>query len=154
MRDRIGAGAENSCNPQVWGSPCPVPATPEGTIPLGILISVVPLLLRVATIPLFVSPAFPPLADYPGHLAITCILENYNRVGSLQAAYILDNGIYSNLVFRSIQTIHSSTPEPMLQGKTSSHRRRPVSTAEIGPGLRREIKGGDAALNHLNASEH
>ena len=89
----------------------------EGTVPSGILVFVVPLLLGVATIPLFVA-RFPPLADYPGHLAITCILENYNRVGSLQAAYILDNGIYSNLVFRSIQTIYSSTPEPMLQEKT------------------------------------
>jgi hypothetical protein len=42
----------------------------EGTIPLGILIFVVPLLLGVAAIPLFVT-RFPPLTDYLGHLAIT-----------------------------------------------------------------------------------
>jgi hypothetical protein len=59
----------------------------EGTIPPGILILVVPLLLGVAAIPLFVT-RFPPLADYPGHLAITYILENYNRIAPFQAAYM------------------------------------------------------------------
>src|ERR1700740_82865 len=68
----------------------------EGTIPPGLLIFVVLLLLGVAAIPLFVS-RFPPLADYPGHLAITYILENYNRVAPFQAAYTLEYGIYPNL---------------------------------------------------------
>ena len=68
----------------------------EGTIPLEILVFIVPLLLAVAAIPLFFI-RFPPLADYPGHLAITYILENYNRVPPFQAAYILDHGIYPNL---------------------------------------------------------
>ncbi len=68
----------------------------EGTIPPGLSVLVVPLLLGVAAIPLFVTP-FPPLADYPGHLAITYILENYNRITPFQAAYILDHGIYPNL---------------------------------------------------------
>ncbi len=68
----------------------------EGAIPLRILIFVVPLLLGVAAIPLFAT-RFPPLADYPGHLAITYILENYNRVPPFQAAYVLDHGIYPNL---------------------------------------------------------
>jgi hypothetical protein len=63
---------------------------------LGILILVVPLLLGVAAIPLFVT-RFPPLADYPGHLAITYILENYNQVPSFQATYTLEHGIYPNL---------------------------------------------------------
>jgi hypothetical protein len=60
------------------------------------LIFVVLLLLGVAAIPLFVS-RFPPLADYPGHLAITYILENYNRIAPFQAAYTLEYGIYPNL---------------------------------------------------------
>src|SRR5437762_5985549 len=68
----------------------------EGTIPLGILFFVVPLLLAVAAIPLFVT-RFPPLADYPGHLAIAYILENYNRVPPFQATYIIDHRIYPNL---------------------------------------------------------
>jgi len=68
----------------------------EGIVPSGILVFVVPLLLAVAAIPLFVT-RFPPLADYPGHLAITYILENYNRVPPFQAAYILDHGLYPNL---------------------------------------------------------
>jgi hypothetical protein len=68
----------------------------EGTISLGILIFVVPLLLGVAAIPLFVT-CFPPLADYPGHFAITYILENYNLVPSFQATYTLEHGIYPNL---------------------------------------------------------
>ena len=68
----------------------------EGTISPGILVLVVSLLLGVAAIPLFAT-RFPPLADYPGHLAITYILENYNRVAPFQAAYILDHGIYPNL---------------------------------------------------------
>jgi hypothetical protein len=68
----------------------------EGTIPPGILVLVVPFLLGVAAIPLFVT-RFPPLADYPGHLAITYILENYNRVAPFQAAYILDHALYPNL---------------------------------------------------------
>ena len=68
----------------------------EGTIPLGLLIFVVLLLLGGAAIPLFVS-RFPPLADYPGHLAITYILENYNRMAPFQSAYTLEYGIYPNL---------------------------------------------------------
>lgn len=68
----------------------------EGTIPRGLLIFVVLLLLGVAAIPLFVS-RFPPLADYPGHLAITYIIENYNRITPFQAAYTLEYGIYPNL---------------------------------------------------------
>jgi hypothetical protein len=42
-----------------------------------------------------------------------------------------------------------SEAEPMRRLKILSHRRRPVSTAEVGPGLRREDKEG--ALNHPNA---
>src|SRR5437868_11027476 len=68
----------------------------EGAIPLGILIFIIPLLLAVAAIPLFVA-RFPPLADYPGHLAIAYILENYNRVPPFQATYIIDHRIYPNL---------------------------------------------------------
>src|SRR5437868_9296698 len=68
----------------------------EGTIPPVILILVVPLLLGFAAIPLFVT-RFPPLTDYPGHLAITYILDNYNRVAPFQAAYVIDHRIYPNL---------------------------------------------------------
>src|SRR5438270_3503674 len=68
----------------------------EGIVPSGILVFVVPLLLAVAAIPLFVT-RFPPLADYRGHLAITYILEYYERVPPFPAAYILDHGLYPNL---------------------------------------------------------
>jgi hypothetical protein len=63
-------------------------------------------------------------------------------------------GFRRQLVFRSIQTIHWSTPDQLDHQKTPSHRRRPVPIADMGPGLRREDEEGDAALNHLNAPEH
>src|ERR1700719_2889594 len=41
---------------------------------------------------------------------------------------------------------------PMLRSIILSHQRRPVPMAELGPGLRREDKGG-IPLNYLNASK-
>jgi len=43
---------------------------------------------------------------------------------------------------------------PMLALKILPHRRRPVPMAQMGPGLRREDEEGDAAVIHLDASEH
>jgi len=57
------------------------------------------------------------------------------------------------LVFKPIHTLLWSTMDQCCHPKILSHRRRPVPIAEMGPGLRREDAGGDAALN-LNASEH
>jgi len=42
----------------------------------------------------------------------------------------------------------------MLALKILPHRRRPVPMAQMGPGLRREDEEGDAAVIHLDASEH
>jgi hypothetical protein len=41
----------------------------------------------------------------------------------------------------------------MLTSKILSHRRRPVLTSEMGPGLRREDEEGDATVKHLYAPE-
>jgi len=42
----------------------------------------------------------------------------------------------------------------MLTSKILLHRRRPVPTAELDPGLRREDEEGGIAMNHPNASKH
>jgi magnesium-transporting ATPase (P-type) len=86
--------------------------------------------------------------------ALAVFLYGFWRGGWLDA---LLSGIAlgkCQLVPKSIQTIHSSTRKQCYHKKAPPHRRRPVPIAEMGPGLRREVKGGDAALNHLNASEH
>jgi hypothetical protein len=93
----------------------------------------------------------------PGSLSLSALavfLYGFWRGGWLDA---LLSGIAlgkRRLVPKSIQTIHSSTREQCYHKKTPPHRRRPVPIAEMVRAFAGKSKGGDAALNPLNASEH
>src|SRR5579872_3097854 len=68
----------------------------EVIVPTSLLFLAVPLLLVIAAVPLFVS-RFPPLGDYPNHLARMYILAEYNKIPQFHAAYELDWAVLPNL---------------------------------------------------------
>jgi len=68
----------------------------DGDVPAPLLMVVVPLFLLIASTPLFVS-RFPPLGDYPNHLARIYILAEYAKIPQFHTVYDINWNIVPDL---------------------------------------------------------